>query len=622
MNNFKNNCVGQNPLFDLASQISTFQNPIELASQLQKLSEESDPQTYQMKDLFNEILNVEMEIKSKNYKWKNNAVDEWLVEYSQIQNNSLFLDPLENNYICDPKHDDNNKFCEESNFFNFEEMALQNISLRELPDDFKFSGKNFVINITDPLFENSQFFGYLNEISKDIDLNINNDKLKFEKSNPKELIVSNKSFDEFCLKHKCNDINQNTSYSQFNLKHNLKDLPSENIFKNNGFLKDEFAQPFNKFPRMSNEIENNINVDGVFVGCNTDVIAKEAEAVKDKFWNDLSTHWNEVANKNSSQKCDWLSNPEEINSYNYIFVSGNEYSFEDLLEKGISYFNDGNFIEAVLHLESYLKNESNSSEAWLLLGEAQATLENDVQAIAALNRCLIIDPKNLYCHLLLAVSYMNESKYSKSCQMLYDYLSISPKYSFVLIESNPFATNSFFSLVNRSLLQILIDAFLKAVNCETNADANLQIGLGILFKIAGDLDKSADCFRTVVQINDKDWSSWNKLGAVLSHLNRDEEAIGCYTNVLELAYGSLRARHNIALSCVKLHFLKEAMQHFLSVITTQEQLYFDKTKIVHQHNQSVWNFMKSTLIILNRPDLIAKCDSRDLDFLNTEFLTI
>ena len=64
----------------------------------------------------------------------------------------------------------------------------------------------------------------------------------------------------------------------------------------------------------------------------------------------------------------------------------------------------------------------------------------------------------------------------------------------------------------------LVDTFLHHVKSNGQVvDADLQIGLGLLFYNVQDFEKTVDCFQAAVAARPNDYLMWNRLGATLSN---------------------------------------------------------------------------------------------------------
>lgn len=96
------------------------------------------------------------------------------------------------------------------------------------------------------------------------------------------------------------------------------------------------------------------------------------------------------------------------------------------------------------------------------------------------------------------------------------------------------------------------DAFLAAARAQHAAgviDADVQVGLGILFYTNGDFIRAQDCFGAALAVRPKDYLLWNRLGSALSNGNKPEEALGAYREALQRRPTYTRAIYNVGVAC-------------------------------------------------------------------------
>ena len=195
---------------------------------------------------------------------------------------------------------------------------------------------------------------------------------------------------------------------------------------------------------------------------------------------------------------------------------------------------------------------------------------------------------------------------------------------------------SVFLRVFRREFQDLQDIYLDAVRTfstrnsatKDHIDPDLQCCLGILFHLANEYDKAADCFETALQVRPKDHLLWNKLGATYANNNRNEESIQAYYQALNICPGFVRARYNLGIGCMNLKAYKVAVEHFLTALVQQSQADIggisstaasNKEIKSQQMSETIWNTLRLALSYLDRSDLIDSCQQKDLDKLRNEF---
>lgn len=334
------------------------------------------------------------------------------------------------------------------------------------------------------------------------------------------------------------------------------------------------------------------------------------------YWDRLEKEWQEASRDDHP----WLSEYHG-NSGEYSFQEDNPLKdVANPLEEGIKRLNEGDLPSAVLLFEAEVQRRPEGVQGWQLLGTTQADNEQEHAAIAALNRCLDLEPGNLPARMALAVSYTNESQQKKALIALKDWLKHNPKYSSLVpgppIEGEEAFVPSFMTTEEHVAVR---DLYLRAAQTAPDQiDADVQVGLGVLFNLSNEYDKAVDCFQTALDIHPQDAMLWNKLGATLANSNRSEEAVHSYRKALEILPGFTRSRYNLGISCINLGAHKEAVEHFLTALNLQRQAKGPQGS-KSQMSDSIWSTLRLAVTFLGRPELYRLVEERQLDTLLQEF---
>ena len=202
-------------------------------------------------------------------------------------------------------------------------------------------------------------------------------------------------------------------------------------------------------------------------------------------------------------------NPFKLDSIPYDFEPENQNLAHDnpyLL--GLQILQDhGSLSLAALAFEAAVQKDDSNSDAWLQLGKVQAENEKELPAISALQKSVETNPLNVEGLLSLAVSYINEGMTDQAHTSLNKWLQTS----FPQLNVPTFETNAHDNLCKYYLMAIQNDAKTEQVN------ADLQLGLGLLFYNVGEYDKTVDCFTCALSTRVDDYLLWNRLGATLSN---------------------------------------------------------------------------------------------------------
>lgn len=240
----------------------------------------------------------------------------------------------------------------------------------------------------------------------------------------------------------------------------------------------------------------------------------------------------------------------------------------------------------------------------------------------ALTECIRVEPQNGEAHMALAVSYTNELEHDRAYEALENWLRANPRYQSMIgpsktlpvdpiSEDDPFG----FGLQRYQALQEKQEEVQRmyiraAMASPDQVDADVQVGLGVLFNISHDYDKAVECFQTALQVRPKDSALWNKLGATLANGERSPEAIDSYRQALENRPGYIRARYNLGISCINLKAYHEAAEHFLTALSLQNQSAMSET---------IWNSLRMVLMLDDRRELAELTSKRNLDAFRQHF---
>ncbi|KAI5955379.1 PEX5 [Candida jiufengensis] len=295
---------------------------------------------------------------------------------------------------------------------------------------------------------------------------------------------------------------------------------------------------------------------------------------------------------------------------------------QDPYEIGLQLMENGaKLSEAALAFEAAIQKNENHVDAWLKLGEVQTQNEKEIAGISALEKCLELNPENSEALMNLAISYINEGYDNAAFATLERWISTKyPQVADKARQENPEITDEDRFSLNRRVTEL----FLKAAQISpdhASMDADVQMGLGVLFYANEDFDKTIDCFKAALSIKPDDAILWNRLGASLANSNRSEEAVEAYFKALQLKPTFVRARYNLGVSCINIGCYKEAAEHLLSGLSMHQVEGVDSNSTLnHNQSTSLTETLKRAFIAMERRDLVELVKpNMDLNQFRSEF---
>ncbi|KAM3162837.1 Peroxin-5 [Lachancea thermotolerans] len=302
-----------------------------------------------------------------------------------------------------------------------------------------------------------------------------------------------------------------------------------------------------------------------------DVVEDQYQAEFQEVWDNLQEE-SQIPDAGGDVETDWQREYQQYisgrpsDTTQYRFETENQYLHNsNAYEIGCILMENGaKLSEAALAFEAAVQEDPSHVDAWLKLGMVQTQNEMEYNGIGALEECLRLDPRNLDGMVTLAISYINEGYDVSAFKMLNKWLET--KYPDMVAPNEALEK----STDRYSMNQAITLRFLQVVNKLPQVDASLQLGLGILFYSNDDYDKTVDCFRAALAVKPDDELMWNRLGASLANSNRSEEAIQAYRKALQLKPTFVRARCNLAVSCMNMGCFKEAAEYLLTALSMHE----------------------------------------------------
>ncbi|KAG0169135.1 Peroxisomal membrane signal receptor PTS1 [Apophysomyces sp. BC1015] len=332
---------------------------------------------------------------------------------------------------------------------------------------------------------------------------------------------------------------------------------------------------------------------------------------KDAEWDDMQKDWDRFKPEHGLGYR--AVNPEYDT---YTFTTNNPYLMNPA---AIDNTEHASLADSILALEAKAQLQTSDPIAWQELGFKQQENERDAAAIAAFRRAVSINPALLDGWLALAVSYTNENCRADAYDCLEQWIANNDKYKH-LVRSDRGNMNA------EARHAYLTDMFLEAARSSPGAemDANVQVGLGVLFNVSEEFHKAIDCFKSALQSRPQDYLLWNKLGATLANSRDTPGAIEAYFNALEINPSYVRARYNLAISCINLSQHREAAEHLLTALALQQagdsnpssSVMIDQSgnqvSFPNGMSDNVWDSLRMLMFMMNREDLAEQCNVRNL----------
>lgn len=296
---------------------------------------------------------------------------------------------------------------------------------------------------------------------------------------------------------------------------------------------------------------------------------------------------------------------------------------DNLYERGLRHFDDGDISSAILCFESTLRNvEPDHADAWRMLGRCHTENDEDQRAIACWLRSLERDPFSPETLLALGVAYVNELDHERAVETLRGWVAHHPLYAGCLDagkraeEEDPYGSGDAEEGPGRRMrpsavaeMRDVERLLLCALDHDRTADAAADVyeALGVVYNVSRDYDAAADAFRRAIDFRPDDYQLRNKLGATLANGNRSEEALPSYHAALRVKPKYARAWANLAIANSNLHNYDEAARCYLQTLS------------LNPEGRHVWSYLRIALTCEERWDLLPLAAAQNLSAFHDHF---
>lgn len=280
------------------------------------------------------------------------------------------------------------------------------------------------------------------------------------------------------------------------------------------------------------------------------------------------------------------------------------------LELASNLLNEGDIKSAIMALEAHLQKHPNDSNSWRVLGKLHMDNDEDRRAVRCLLNSVNIDPTNLDNLLALGVSCTNILDEVQAMNHLKHWMLNNPKYKHLGTDPNIIPENLIGKSITmeeiKNMNQNMLQHFEQA-RASNPQDPELATSLAVLYFIARDYKASVSLFNEALKYDTNNYSLWNKLGATLAHLGRADEAVEAYNRALEFKPNYVRAWVNLGIAHAYRGDFEDAARFYLSALS------------MNPGAEHVWSYLQTTLMSLQRYDLLKLIANRDIEGFKKEF---
>ena len=244
-----------------------------------------------------------------------------------------------------------------------------------------------------------------------------------------------------------------------------------------------------------------------------------------------------------------------------------------LIEQGFELHRQGKVHRA---LEFYLKAISNNSKnpnLFFLIGTAYLQIKDFENSVIYLNKCIVLDPKNIGAQNNLGGAYQNLKKYSKSIEVFKKLLTINPKFT----EAYNNIGNCYFQLNKH---QDAIENFKKSIEIDPKNFVAYS-NIANVYRELKLFEKSILNYKKSIELNNKYFLAFNNLANVYKDISKFDEAIINYRKAIKINDKYVSAYENLGNVFHETAKFNEAANNYKKAYDINQDHHYVLGRLIH-----------------------------------------
>ena len=244
-----------------------------------------------------------------------------------------------------------------------------------------------------------------------------------------------------------------------------------------------------------------------------------------------------------------------------------------LIEQGFELHRQGKVHRA---LEFYLKAISSNSKnpnLFFLIGTAYLQIKDFENSVIYLNKCIVLDPKNIGAQNNLGGAYQNLKKYSKSIEVFKKLLTINPKFT----EAYNNIGNCYFQLNKH---QDAIENFKKSIEIDPKNFVAYS-NIANVYRELKLFEKSILNYKKSIELNNKYFLAFNNLANVYKDISKFDEAIINYRKAIKINDKYVSAYENLGNVFHETAKFNEAANNYKKAYDINQDHHYVLGRLIH-----------------------------------------